>query len=314
MTVCPNGGGNFDAYSTLRTSTPVTLQSKGWPTNKLQPSGCPPHSKEGWLVDCPTLSGDIGAEGLSSPKGFPQNPWLPGSEEGGNDCPGHSSPEVCGPIGNSHGSTLWNRAGGLPVSCSSPWRRQSPEPGNVRHCWEGSHGSCSCFCLCFPYSRAQRGGTDYPTGTWGVMHLRARRSYPFSGRTGPHMGKISISATRVCPLTCKLNPYRFAKGYTPRAWLDLCSLGSLQVTISHYPVVRKVWCEYQSWVITQASLQMPQFDPLEPSDSPPRIQELWVNTMLFLLPTSDSTAPKLLDPQKWLKMHCEFICACDQCR
>ena len=48
-----------------------------------------------------------------------------------------------------------------------------------------------------------------------------------------------------------------ARGIPLGAWLDLCSLGSLQVTISHYSVVREVCCEYQSQVITQGSLQVP---------------------------------------------------------
>ena len=58
------------------------------------------------------------------------------------------------------------------------------------------------------------------------------------------------------------------------AQLDVCSLGSLQVTISHGLAVGEVHYEYQSWVITQASLLLPLFKPSEPSDSPPRIQEL----------------------------------------
>ena len=73
--------------------------------------------------------------------------------------------------------------------------------------------------------------------------------------------------------------------------LDLCSLGSLQVTICHGPAVGEVHYQYQSQVITQAALHLPQFEPSKPSDSPPRIQELWVNTMLFLSLMSDCTAP-----------------------
>ena len=58
------------------------------------------------------------------------------------------------------------------------------------------------------------------------------------------------------------------------AQLDLCSLGSLQVSISHGPVARKVHYEHQSQVIMQVSLQLALFKPSEPSNSPPRIQEL----------------------------------------
>ena len=41
----------------------------------------------------------------------------------------------------------------------------------------------------------------------------------------------------------------------------------------------------------QASLQLALFEPSKPSDSPPKIQELWADTTLSLLLTSDSTAP-----------------------
>ena len=61
------------------------------------------------------------------------------------------------------------------------------------------------------------------------------------------------------------------RGIPLGARLDLHSLGSLQVTISHGLVVREVCYEYQSWVITQASLQLPQFETSKPFDSPPRI-------------------------------------------
>ena len=88
------------------------------------------------------------------------------------------------------------------------------------------------------------------------------------------------------------------KGVLPRAQLDLCSMGSLQLTISHNPAARDVHYEYQSQVITQASLRLPLFESSEPSNSPSRIQELWVNTMLFLLLVTDLTTPQ---PQKWLK-------------
>ena len=72
--------------------------------------------------------------------------------------------------------------------------------------------------------------------------------------------------------------------------LDLCSLGSLQVTISHGLVLGKVCYEYQSWMITQVLLQLPLFEPSKPPDPPPRIQELWANTTLFLLLMHNSTA------------------------
>ena len=58
------------------------------------------------------------------------------------------------------------------------------------------------------------------------------------------------------------------------AQLDLCYLGSLQVTTSHSLAAREVKYEYQSQMVMQASLQLALFESSEPSDSPPRIQEL----------------------------------------
>ena len=64
------------------------------------------------------------------------------------------------------------------------------------------------------------------------------------------------------------------RGIPLGAWLDLCSLGSLQITISHRPAAGEVHYEYLSWVVMQTSLQLAMFKPSKPSDSPPRIQEL----------------------------------------
>ena len=38
------------------------------------------------------------------------------------------------------------------------------------------------------------------------------------------------------------------------AQLDFDSLGSTQVTISHFPVIGEICCEYQSWTISLTSL------------------------------------------------------------
>ena len=56
--------------------------------------------------------------------------------------------------------------------------------------------------------------------------------------------------------------------------LDIHSLGSLQVTISHVPAAEEVCYKYQSWVVMQPSLQLALFKPSNPSDSPPWIQEM----------------------------------------
>ena len=74
-------------------------------------------AKEGQLLDCPTMSGSIGAEEIPSPKGFPWKQWLPQSEEGRNGCLGHGSSELYIPIRDAPGSTMWSSAGALPMSC-----------------------------------------------------------------------------------------------------------------------------------------------------------------------------------------------------
>ena len=63
------------------------------------------------------------------------------------------------------------------------------------------------------------------------------------------------------------------------AQLGLTTVGSLQVTISHYPVMGKVWCQYQSQTIAQmclvqTSLQLTLSKPSDLLDSSPQIEEL----------------------------------------
>ena len=76
------------------------------------------------------------------------------------------------------------------------------------------------------------------------------------------------------------------------AQLDFSSLESLQATILHYPVMGKVWCEYQSQTIalmplTQMSLPLALPKSPGQSYSSPWIEELWVNSVLFIWTMSD---------------------------
>ena len=78
--------------------------------------------------------------------------------------------------------------------------------------------------------------------------------------------------------------------------LDFASFGSIQVTISHFPVMGKVCCEYQSQTVvltslTQASLPLTQ--PKSP-DQPVSEEEFWVKATHFTQLTSDYTASRLL--------------------
>ena len=58
------------------------------------------------------------------------------------------------------------------------------------------------------------------------------------------------------------------------AQLDLSSLGSLKVTVFHYPVMGEVQYQYLSQVIAQTSLQLTLSEPSEQPDYPPWIEEL----------------------------------------
>ena len=92
------------------------------------------------------------------------------------------------------------------------------------------------------------------------------------------------------------------RGIPLGAQLDLHSLGSLQVTISHGP----------------ASLQLVLFKPSEPSESSPRIQELWADAMLSLLLMSNSTAPwplmkdDLLYSSPWMEWNIDSISSLEE--
>ena len=75
-------------------------------------------SKEGWMVDCPTLTGSVGAEEIPSPQRFLGELQLLRSEEGRNSCPGHGSSGLGCMIWNAPMSVMWNGAGTPPMSCS----------------------------------------------------------------------------------------------------------------------------------------------------------------------------------------------------
>ena len=157
MTGCPNSGRSSNAYS----SAPVTPQSKTWPHQQVTAFWLPAcTAEEGWLVDCPTLSGSIGAEEIPSPKGFPQKLWLLGSKNGRNDCPGCGSSELHSSIGNALRSTMWSNAGAPPMSCPL---LEGDGLLNVEML-DVAVKDPVAPAPASPYSRALRGGTD-PTDT-----------------------------------------------------------------------------------------------------------------------------------------------------
>ena len=106
-----------------------------------------------------------------------------------------------------------------------------------------------------------------------------------------------------------------AKDIPLGAWLDLHSLGSLLVTIPHYPMVGEgmMWVPIlgsNSGITTNAPVQtlrtiwLPSKDPrtLSKHNTLCAIHE-WFPLVL-----------NSLTPRKWPQMHCEFIQVCNWCR
>ena len=67
--------------------------------------------------------------------------------------------------------------------------------------------------------------------------------------------------------------------YAPGAHLDLSSLGSMQVIVSHNPITGGVQLQYQSMVISQMSLQLAPSKYSDKSDSPWQLKEPWANRL-----------------------------------
>ena len=107
-----------------------------------------------------------------------------------------------------------------------------------------------------------------------------------SEELAPVQRRLSLASPWVYPfMGSQVQPTLFrgcglAGRYTPGSPIDLSSLGSLQVTISHYPAMGEVQYQYQSWVIAQISLQLTLSKPSDQLDCPPQIEELRVNTTL----------------------------------
>ena len=283
--------GSFDAYS----STPVIPQSKNWSTSKPWPSGCPrmaggpPHPVWRYWFGENTFPWRISTEPTTTGKWGrkKQLPWLWLSRAAWSDLE-HPQEYYVEPCRNS--TNVF----------PPPGRRWSPEPRDTRHCQEVTCGSC------FPYPRAWRGGTDYPTSPWGTLSFRARESFPFRGKTEPQQGRFPSIPLELAHLHANQTHAGLAGDIPLGAWLDLCFLGSLQVTTLHDPVAGEVRYVYQSQVITQVSLQLPLFEPSKPYDSPPRIQEFEWTQCSNCHPQVTWLLLNSLIPRKWLEMHCEF--------
>ena len=247
-------------------------------------------AREGWVVDHPTLSQSIGAEEIPSPKWFPGEPWLQRSEEGRNSCPSCGSSELCCVIWNTPRSAMWSHAGALPMSCPliEEYGLLNLEILDVAEKDPMTPAPASAASSPPPDPEEEEQVVLIPEESWT---FEPEEAVPLEGGLHLVWGRYPTRPSGFAHSQANQTHAGLVRGIPLGAQLDFHSLGSLQIAISHGPAARDVHYEYQSWVITQASLQLPPFKPSKPSDSPPRIQELWANTMLFPLLMSNSSAP-----------------------
>ena len=90
------------------------------------------------------------------------------------------------------------------------------------------------------------------------------------------------------------------------AQVDLCPLGSLQVTISHDLAAGEVLYEHQSQVITQASLQLPSLNPSNHMTSLQGSRNFEQTPHSSCHPEATLPLLKSLIPRKKTEPHCEL--------
>ena len=222
--------------------------------------------------------------GNTFPQKISREPWLLKSKEGRNSCPGCGSSVLHCVIWNAPRSAMWSGAGAPLMSCPPHWGRWFPELGDVGCCRKGSCGSC----LPTPDPEEEEQAIQIPKES---CTSDQEDSCPFRGRIRPCMRQISSHTTGICPLMGESNPCRFGKGYTLRSTTRPPLPG---VTSGNY----LPWPSSQGgalWVPIHGD--NPAFIKTTPVWTlwtiwlPPRIYELWVNTILFLSLMSDSTTP-----------------------
>ena len=209
----------------------------------------------------------------------------------------HGSSEVCGPIGNTPGSNLWNSAGSLPVSY--------PLLGG------GSLLNLKMLDIARK-APASASPTPEPKEEEQTTLLVLKEPCAPEPEEAVHLAwELDLvwgrfpSVPPGFPHSCvNWTQTGLARGIPLGTQLDLHSLGSLQMTISHYPAVRHIWCEYQildnnSGVTAYAPVQTPQnhltplqtfrnFEWKQHSSCHPPVTPLLLNSLI---------------PTMWLKMH-----------
>ena len=157
-----------------------------------------------------------------------------------------------------HQDTGQSHPGALQMTCPSAWQRHS-----VGHCHVkcGSEWSCDSSC---PYriglitgeeSRTPGGRANHPTYPQQTGNFRGWGCCPF-GRISHCAEAISTCTTWICQVMGRhvwplpLEDADSLVSLPLGTQLDLSSLGSMQVIVSHNPMIGQVQYQYQSMVIS----------------------------------------------------------------
>ena len=138
----------------------------------------------------------------------------------------------------------------------------------------------------YPKAPPQQRGSQYCHLSQWMLH--PQRNLPwFQDRDCHH--PLGLSSHGQMRLTYPLEDADHPMDISLDSQLDLTFLGSREWMVSHYPAKGKVHFQYQTWVITQVTLQLTLT-----KHSWTWIEELWTNVTFFTWPTHDYTTPRLL--------------------
>ena len=275
-------------------------QSKEWACQQAAAFRLPATQLEwdGLMDHHHALPGVTGVKGFPSPVRFQGSLGL-SSGMGWRDCSfGQGPTKMHSPLQDDLGGALWSSAATSQVPCHCDSELQLTCPTNLDVAEKdpcGPHLWRECT-----ITNALGGTTSWCSCSYRTECLSASRSHTNKG-TCPCAKAETIASPCLFPLVgwwVWLTPTgkcELAHKHTPRSPTGFSSLGSIQVTILHFPVIGgEVCCEYQFQTIalmslTQAPHNPAQLKPLDPHDS-----EFWANVMLFTYSMSDYTTPKPL--------------------
>ena len=181
---------------------------------------------------------EVLGQGNNFPKRFPGELWLLRSEEGRDSCPGCGSSELCCAIWNASRSAMWSGAGGLPMSWPPHWGWQSPELEDVACCRKDPLTPALASAPSSPTPDPEEEEQvllipeeSYNTEPEKTAHLEGGLDLVWSRYPTRPLGFAHSQANQTCA--------GLVRGISLGVQLDLPSLGSLQVSISHGPVARR---------------------------------------------------------------------------